>query len=370
MLKESKISTMVKESFGVQKSGWIGIDIGSDSIKIAQVKKHVHNWELLNYQILNLPIASSDSQETSKDSIDLAIQSLEKKPHLFSLFKGRKAACLFPMSVAQLLSVEVPDGNHAELKMMIEQDLQMQDSESIEDDQFIYWKEDFTRANQNGMIHASVVKSNREKILQFANHLMRSSIHCHLMSALPLAIAKAISLREETADQGVQAGFVWSNKIPLFTMVKDGVPIFSRVFRNCGFENISQILQDRMGLNYQEAIQILSSSQNSAQSPEMQKLGKAVFDMIAPSLNALSKEFKKTIAYIQQKRHDLYPEKMWLFGSGAVLSDVESTLTKMTGMKTALWSLPMQEQNQGHDFLVKQAQLGAAIAMSTMAYEI
>lgn len=370
----NRISHIAKQTLRLNESGWIGIDIGTSSIKLAQVKRHGESWELVNYQTIPFSEQVDGKNEGSDvpppSVIENFVAKLKEKPRIFSLFNGRKAACVLPMSLAELQSLTIPDGSHHELQMMVHQELEMLSNGDQEEREFVFWEERFSRYNPEGMIQAAVVSAPKSDVLQVANSLLDASIHCHMTSVLPIAIARAIRLRQKTESTGVQAGFDWGTTSPMFTIVKDGYPIFSRVFRNCGFSNITRLLQDRMGLNRQESLQLLKTFQSPDNPAEMKPIENAICEMLVAPLKALAREFRKTLEYVQQKRPDLVIEKTWLLGVGAGLSEVEPLLTQTTGIPTHVWTLPSDDQGLEKDSKSWQAQLGIAIALSTMVYDI
>lgn len=373
-LTANRISHVAKVALGFSEAGWIGIDVGTSSVKLAQVKMHGHRWELVNYQTIVFPEQGKDQDDdTDKPSPSVAdnlVASLKENPRVFSLFQGRKAACVLPMSLADLQTLTIPDGNQHELQMMVNQELEMLSNGGQEEKEFTFWEERFSRYNPDGMIQAAVVTARKSDVLTIANSLLDASVHCHMMSAIPVAIARAIRLRELSGSSGVQAGFDWGTTSPMFTVVEDGHPVFSRVFRNCGFGNITRLLKVRMGLNRQESLHLLKTFQSPNNPAEMKSIENAISEMLVTPLKSLAREFRKTLEFIQQKRPDLVIEKMWLLGAGAGMSEVEALLHQITGIPTQVWTLPSDVQGLEKDSKLWQAQLGIAIALSTMAYDI
>ena len=305
---ESPIASIARKVFGTQKSGWIGIDIGSGSIKIAQVQKQNHSWELLSHQILPLVEnnSSNSSHQMNNDAqpiclVEKCIQILKQKTMLFSLFNGRKAAALLPMSIAQLQSINLPNGTPSELQMMIQSDLEMQSSDQIVENEFVFWKENFSKLDNDETVQASVVSAPRHEILQVANQLFKMSVQCEMVNVLPIVLARAVQLRDEIPQETVQSVFDWGTTSPLFTIVQNGAPIYSRVFRDCGFGKVIQLLQNRMGLTHQESLHLLKTYQSSEHPDEMKPIARAISELIVAPMKMLSREFRKTLDYIKQK---------------------------------------------------------------------
>lgn len=353
------------ETFKQRMSGWIGIDIGSSAIKIAQIQKEAESWILLNHK--TIPLYLNDDQP---DIALSATEAIQQQPSLFSLFSGMKAACLLPMSLVELQTLKLPEGTDNELRAMIQQELETLNNGQTGDKEFVFWEEKFTPNQQEGMIGLSVMSASQSDILTISQQLLKSSCHCEVMDVLPFALARAIKMISSSTDEPV-AAFDWGTSTPLFIIVKNGLPVFSRVFRNCGYSNLTQILCDNMGLNLQESQHLLKQfqSKNPAES-SMNDVRQAIADMVAAPLKQLSREFGKTLEFVKQQRPELLPKHLWLFGTGASLSSAEQVITDMTHIPSTIWSLPSTSNQHHPEQVLLQAALGPAIALSSLIYEI
>ena len=369
----TSLSNITNRGFRQRKPGWIGIDIGTGSIKLAQVQQTASGWKLLSHRRIPMSVNTHEASETEEEDSSLVpavVNALKQEPALFSLFSGRKAACLLPMSNVDYQSLKLPEGSAAELHSMIQQELEQQNGS--EPKEFVFWRDNFGRDLEEGMTQTSVISAPQADVLAISKYLLRSACDCEVMDVLPFALSRAVTMTMGNSATESVAAFEWGTSTPLLTIIKDGVPIFSRVFRNCGFSKLTQLLQDGMGLNLQESLHMLKvyRSPETQVSVEMNSMCHAIADKIISPLKQLSKEFEKTFDYIKQQRRDLIPQQVCLFGTGTALCDVENVIAEMTGIPATVWALPSLTGEAEQSQKLLHAQLGAAISLSALAYEI
>ncbi len=267
--------------------------------------------------------------------------------------------------------MELPTGPEEELQLMIAQNLEAGDETADEPRQFAFWQGQFTRNLDDGMTQVNVVAAKKQMVTTIAEGLFRSGLHCQVFDILPFALVRAVSMLPDAEDSRPVAAFDWSGSSPLFLIVKDRVPVFTRQFRNCGVESVVQLLCTKLCLNRQEGQHLLEvyNVGNSDSDNDRNPVREVIAQLLVEPLKHLAREFEKTLAYVKQQRIDMWPEKIWIFGGGASISSVESMLTNMTGIDSRIWHLPDLSQHGGIVPPGRQARLSIAMALSSLAYE-
>src|SRR5688572_20825929 len=103
------------------KRGWIGIDVGTHAIKLAQLERYAAGIRIAGRWTLVDPNHALATAPTS-DSTPLADQ-LSNIKTLKRLFSGSKCAAVLPTSLVEFRNFEVPAGSHAELQRMAGEEL-------------------------------------------------------------------------------------------------------------------------------------------------------------------------------------------------------------------------------------------------------
>jgi hypothetical protein len=83
-----------------------------------------------------------------------------------------------------------------------------------------------------------------------------------------------------------------------------------------------------------------------------------------PVIAQLQQELKKTLDYLKQEYPKVLPERLWLFGGGALIPGIVDRLKEISGLETRLWHLPASEPAMESD--PWQAVFGAAATLSML----
>ncbi len=353
----------ISQKFTKMLPGWIGLDVGSDSIKMAQVHKKGDEWELMNFKIL--PHVLNTKQD---NLVSTAITTLSNSPDGFSLFSGKKIASALSMSQLEIQQMDIPDGSESEIKSMIQQNL-IEQNNLISDREFLSWKNNFCFGLQEGMTQRTVISVEKKEVVRLANFIQKKSCQCEIMNVIPVALSRALEISGTDTTQESVAVFDWGSNSPIFTIVSCGKPIFTRQFNNCGYSNLINILCNNMGLTVRESEQILQSYQDDNSEDESDILKKTINELIAAPIKLLSREFGRTLKFIHQQKKEFIPSRLVLFGKGAAICNSSSLFQNMTEMESEPWTLAGNFQNSTEVPNPLHAQLGPAIALSSMAYQ-
>ena len=102
--------------------GWIGVDIGTHTVKLAQAMRTPDGLRLRHAAVIQRPSSWSDEDDLGLNEPDQS--SVEICAALeCGEFRGRNAACLLPMNVCELRGLNVPQGDDRERRAMIANEL-------------------------------------------------------------------------------------------------------------------------------------------------------------------------------------------------------------------------------------------------------
>lgn len=360
MSTSSVISRITPRILQRRNVGWIGIDVGSRQIKLAQVERRGDRWSLRHHDVLVPP---------EGEFATCAVTAIAERRLLSSPFVGRNLACAVSMSVSELLTMELPDGTDDELRLMIEQNLESADGDDKEPRQFAFWRGQFARHLDDEMTQVHVTTAKRNMVRTIADGLFRQGLYCQIFDVVPFALVRAATMVSSADARRPVAMFDWSGQKPLFMVVQNHTPIFTRQFRHGGVDQIVQLLGTRLGLNTNECRHLLSEyrvDDNSTQTSEPNFVRQIIAEILAEPLKLLAHEFNKTLSYVKQQRSDSWPERLWICGEGASLAGVETAVENMTGIESHLWQLGDGTAASP----AQQALLCTAAALSSLAYNV
>jgi hypothetical protein len=85
-------------------------------------------------------------------------------------------------------------------------------------------------------------------------------------------------------------------------------------------------------------------------------------------LGEMAEEIEKTLSYLRMQYREILPERICLFGSGAIVNNVPEWLSESVRLPIDVWALPHSRDQRGEDPNHPPALLGTAVALSTLAW--
>lgn len=353
-----------------RQKGWIGVDVGIRTVKLAQVERVGAELRLCEAVVVQrpTPIEADASEETppvtSEDEIRAAL-SVGKR------FSGRAAACLLSMGACDLAALDVPLGNEAQQRTAIANRLHGANSHGDLDREFDFWPTgvpgDEPRSDSEKV---SVLSVSRQWVARLADDLRQAGLHCKILDGLPLALARVIQMATPSRDQQPTAVVDWGFARTTFYVVMDGRPVFARCLRGCGLDFVAQSLCQALGVSLDEAQRLLA--RHGVAEPEHggrthDELQVVIADAITSPLNTVVHELNRTLSFLKIQRPALVPHRIWLFGGGATVKNITGFLGPRIGIPVDVWQLAnasIQDQT-GTD--CPSGILAPAIAASALA---
>ena len=163
----------------------------------------------------------------------------------------------------------------------------------------------------------------------------------------------------------------WGFTSGTFCVVSDGRPLFTRHLRSCGFGSLTDAVSRALNVSEDEAVQLLTEHglpDPESHMPGRQELQNVIGEIAGHPLNELAKELKKTISFLQMQYPRLLPERLFLLGDGAVVNHLTALLSQKVGIPVHTWRLPAAENGSPNRSRILPAVLGAAAALSTLAW--
>ncbi len=322
------------------RTGWIGIDVGSHSVKIAQLEISGGQKQIAEAVVIPIPKSEVSTVDVLRNGW-LARTLRDELSHRHG-FKGRKVACGLSMSVTEFRSMNIPPGSIAERREMIAQELSESGDFSSAAIEFDFWDGYCNPADvSSSEAPVNVLSVPIDVATQLAQAIQGAVLHCQVLDGGPFALARSIELmgHEVAAGQPV-AVLDWGHRGAHLALIVNGQPVFSRLLKDCGVGALVVAVRRELGLSMEEAHQLLSTCgvpnplSDRAEHTELQEL---VDDYSGELFDHLLGELEKTLSYLRMQRAELIPAELWLIGGGATIRNVEAKLCFEMGMPVKRW---------------------------------
>jgi Tfp pilus assembly PilM family ATPase len=344
--------------FRTKNVGWIGFDLGATSVKAAQVVRRDGECLLRSAAMAprperwSLDILTNDAPRSSANEMATAAS-------LCNRMTGSAAAALLPAPVCEVLQTSASSRTRSDGSELLRA-VEAQTHRSLEDCVFDVWP-----ASADGQ-KVNVVAAPRAWSDQVCADVASTGRHCRLIDALPWALTRAAMLSEDSHRPRTIAALDWAYGKASITLIDNGTPLLVRPLKHCGFSDAVAAVADGLRLSELDAEMVLQRSFQERASVEGQQ-GRAVLeDLLNDSLVQLTQELQRTLAFWQCPPHRVTPQKIYLFGGGAV-AGAEQRISKALGIETTVWSIPLESPAEA-PFLPPAWLLGPAVGLSTLAW--
>lgn len=325
--------------FARRPKGWIGVDLGSAAVKLAQVQRDGPHWRLLRAQVIRRTFPNRQD-EPAPDPLAWWDEVCRSGP-VRQGFAGRRAACLLPAAKAELRAMHLPAGSQAERRAMIANELEaLSDSEGVRR-VFDFWE---TQPPEGSSLeNINVISLAEQEAAAVVGILARAGWICRVIDGLPLALGRAVQMVDRTDGNAPVAALDWGMSSPTFTILCGQRPVFTRHLRDCGFAALPAAVSQSLGLSWDDAEQLLGAHgvcDPAARGDPLSDVQEVLTDITSSLLSQMVSQLNRTLAYPELHRSGLVPSRIWLFGGGATVKNMAALLGARIGLPVRTWGLP------------------------------
>jgi Tfp pilus assembly PilM family ATPase len=358
--------------FSANTSGWIGIDLGCSTVKLAQLRKR-HEGFVFGSAVLvrrDTPWHFSDWRNVDDQSSTGEIRAARQ---LAERFDGRRAACILPMSCYDLHDTQLPD-SHESVEELVERavgDLYGQ----IDSYEYDYW---ITPDNKRGgpmEVNTLAVSSNRT--LSVAQDCRQNRLQLEAVDGYPLALDRTVSMMHAGSSNSSALGSSGPTVVidfgytdATFCLVHQELPAYIRTMRNCGFKRWLDAVQSGLELTMDEAETLLY--RHGLPSPESkvnEDISRTVADVVQDPLQDLVAEISRTLSYLTAQRGCSPPERLVLLGGGASTKALPEILEAELSMPAMLWNLNGAKTVKTRDVEIPATLFALAASASALVWQ-
>ena len=231
--------------------GWIGVDVGTHTVKLAQVVREGAAVRLHRAAVIQRPASWSGDDKLSLE------QPITSQPEISAAlecggFSGRNAICALPMNVCQLRSLNIPPGSDEERRTIITDELAEEWAELKNPMEFDFWEMEAARGDKEAF-NVSVLAASRLWIGQVWNDCRRAGMDCWAIDGLPLMMARAVGLIGGLGSGQRALAVDWGYSNTTLCIVGDNRPLYSRRIHDCAFGGVLEAVMETFDVTLDEA---------------------------------------------------------------------------------------------------------------------
>ena len=350
--------------------GWIGVDLGTHTVKLAQLEKRAGKLQLAEALILRRRQPWPASDEGAAIEPLNSGEELRAGLSLGSEFSGRAAAVILPMAICDVRECQIAADADSDRGTLVAQELDSTYGNTLETREYGYWPIDISKEAQPSTENLIALSIDQEWAVQIAEDMTESGLVGRVLDGLPLALARAVKLSRLAAANQPVAAVDWGCQRATLCIVLNGHPYFVRCLRGAGFAQVIDALCKTLSVSAEEAQKLLTDhglpNRKLNTSEDLQLVIEEVID---EAIAAFIEELNRTVTYLGQQRRNLAPAKVILFGGGAAVKNVSQFLFDKIDVPVETWHVP-DNWSQSHSLPQLSIELmGPAIALSSLAWD-
>lgn len=344
------------------RKGWIGVDLGSHVVKLAQLERRGSGYALTAAVAIarTQPWSGALLQAPARSSQDELTAALSLAP-----FTGRTAACNLTMSACEFSELtqsleEFANPQAALVEILDEMHGPLPDGRTAD-----YWRGSLGDGRKS-RDHVLTLATSSMWAKQIARDQSRIGLACRRLDGLPTSLARAVSLaRASHAAAGPIAAIDWGYSQATFCVVADGVAQFVRRLPGAELSVLLAALQLHVGVSPEEACGLLTRHGLGSPGEPVNSVQSLLAKSLAPVLEAVLAEVERTFDYLQAYRRGLVPRELMLFGGGATIPHVDALLAESLSVPVSVWTLDAEMDTEPSAPL---ALFGPAAALSRLGW--
>lgn len=356
-----------------RKLGWIGVDIGTSVVKIAQVAHSKQGWRLAASAV----VPRQQIWQAEKVAGEEAISTLDELQAAQSLqqgYRGRSVAATLPMSLCDVHRLERDLNQEPNAQQILRQAIETATQQSVEHLQCDFWS---APAENKKPAWTQALTVSRNWTDQLCEDITQAGWNCEAIDGLPQAMARAVAMVHPETTAAPHAALDWGSARATLCFIENGQPTYVRCLKDCGLRNMLDALVENLQVTELEAQRLLedygiSSPSDCISSPsekESSDIARLVQEIISESLSQLVEEIKRSFSHFQYVRRSPGPQHLTLFGGGAMINELETHLSTQLDIKAQIWQLPTQGIDLAPSDRRADCLLASAIALSALAWE-
>lgn len=353
------------------KLGWIGVDVGTHTVKLAQTAREGDGVRLYRAAVIQRPAAWHGEDDLPQQSPITSLAEIKAALECGG-FVGRNAICTLPMNICQLRGLNVPAGSEQERRAMASHELAQEWSDSKTPMEFDFWELDAPNGEKTGdTFNVNIMAAPRPWISQLWHDCRQTGLDCWAVDGTPMAMARAVGMVAGRDRKRPALAVDWGYSNTTFAIVCDDRPLYSRRIHHCAFSRVLEAVARALDVTLDEA-QHLADSQGLAAAEadpgSDAQIQSAITQAAGETLEELASQLARTLQFAETQRRYLQPACVWLMGGGASMRNVARYLAQVLQTQVKVWHMPPGDEPIHCAADHRAAVFGTAAALSALAW--
>ena len=323
--------------FFTKKKDIVGVDIGSSSVKLAQLKEQKGVFHLQNAGITALPAeAIVDNSLMDSSSIVEAIKKLFVSLNI----KANEAACSISGNSVIIRKISLPVMSSEELEDQIHWEAEQYipfDINDVNIDFQILSADEFDPSKMSVLL----VASKKDIINDYQAVFAEAGISLAVVDVDSFAVQNAFELNYDVDPEEVSALVNIGASIMNLNIVKGGVSLFTRDVQ-MGGNLYNEEIQKQFGLHSEDAERV----KITGVSPDNDKLK----EVISRVNDTLALEMRRSLDFYNSSAGEGKINKVYLSGGGAKTSMLPDAVNQKLGLPVEILNPFLKIQCNGKEF--------------------
>jgi Tfp pilus assembly PilM family ATPase len=342
------------------QKGWLGIDIGCASVKVAQLARSDRGLEVIARTIVPRSAQPVAEEGIETEQLWSASGEISAALALGTAYRGLQAAVAMPMGLCEVHQLDTLPVDESDIDVVIRRAIEIATQQTADHLEYDVWP-----AESSAPQRWNVLAVARPWSDQVYRDVVQSGLSCHTIDGLPHALARAIGLTAQEEPLPPVAALDLGFGQATLCVIAEGRPAYVRSLKDCGLERILAAVADELSVTHEEAHLLLRQHDISRHAGEgVDEVTALLAELTTEPLHRLEQELSRTISHVSFQRKAIAPQRLVLFGGGALLRGLPRHLSRRLRLDTQVWSLNGEQIAAKTDCL-----FGVAIAMSALAWE-
>ncbi len=303
-------------------NNFIGIDIGSTSIKIVELKKEKDQLRLVNYGFSENTVPTKIEQAKDLKPIAEIIKKIQSKANI----KGMEAYTALPtfsvftsvLNLSNVLEKDIPSAVHWEAKKVIPLPLE---------DMILDWKQ-IDPPVKSGPANVKILLTGAPKLLvkKYISIFKETNIHLKSMETETFSLIRSLVGNDKSTVMIVEIGASTTD----VSIIDKGIPMLSRSI-DVGGDTITKTLSNRLKLEFDQADQFKHDLGVEQEENNENPASKVVMESLGPVINEI-----KYAMELYLNKNNAKTEKIILSGGSAMLPNLSEYLSKVLDKKVVI----------------------------------
>ncbi|ACM21413.1 type IV pilus biogenesis ATPase PilM [Geotalea daltonii FRC-32] len=305
--------------FFTKKKDIVGVDIGSSSIKLVQLKVQKGSFQLQNVGLIPLPAeAIVDNTLMDSSSIVEGIKTLIDSLKITS----KEAACSISGNSVIIRKISLPVMPAEELEEQIHWEAEQYipfDINDVNIDFQIIAPDDIDSSKMNVLLVASKKDIINDYLAVFTEAGMRLTV----VDVDSFAVQNAFELNYDVSPEEVNALVNIGASVMNMNIVKDGISLFTRDVQ-LGSSLFNEEIQKQFGVNNEDA-ERMKIAKSDADDGRLK-------DVLARANDTLAVEMRRSLDFYNSTAGEGKISKVYLSGGGAKSASLPETVSQKLGI--------------------------------------